>query len=228
MFSDTLNSDLTNFTTIDYLVGGFEEVWEASERGGRIIIFDFNPDPTIRFSTLNFFFVVLGCLQIILVFVIMKLGSIITILLTILGLTTGSMLGLFTMGMLVPKANQTGVIAGIVTSIVCVAVVIYGGLYKKPDSTLPMSTEECLHNFTSPLSPSSFEKPDDLPWIFRISFMYYGTIGFAIVYLVGWPVSLLTGGNTITDQRLLAPFLRRRNQGEPNRNVPEGMDLLMQ
>ncbi|GAB0089038.1 hypothetical protein DMENIID0001_035160 [Sergentomyia squamirostris] len=352
------------------LVGGVEEVWDASERGGRIIIFDSSTDPTIRFSTLNFFFgstfvvtqqfglnqtsiqrylstssmkkarsvavmfyviysvlmllcvltgliiyayyencdpvssgivrepdqivplfvmelahhlsglsgifvagivagclstmssclnsstvclyedflrpylpemsnqktcnllkmitVVLGCLQIILVFVIMKLGSIVTILLTVLGLTTGSILGLFTMGMLVPQANQTGAFAGTVTSIVAVAVVIYGGLYKKPDPTLPMSTEGCLHNFTSPLKTSDLEQRDfDLPWIFRISFMYYGTIGIAIVYLVGVPVSLLTGGNEITDQRLLAPLIRRNNQGEPNRSIPEGVDLLM-
>ncbi|GAB0097881.1 hypothetical protein DMENIID0001_135600 [Sergentomyia squamirostris] len=349
------------------LVGGFEEVWDASERGGRIIIFDFDPDPTIRFSTLNFLFgstfvvtqqfglnqssiqrylstssikkarcvavifyvnisvvmllcvltgliiyayyencdpvssgivrepdqivplfvmemahhlsglsgifvagivagclstmssclnsstvclyedflrpylpemsnqktcnllkmvtVVLGCLQIILVFVIMKIGSIITILLTLMGLTNGSMLGLFTMGMLVPKANQTGAIAGTVTSIVCVAVVLYGGLYKKPDPTLPVNTEGCHHNFTSLLNHSNFEEPDDLPLIFRISFMYYGTMGFVIAYLVGVPVSLLTGGNTITDQRLLAPFLRRKNQEVPGTNIPERIDL---
>ncbi|GAB0097879.1 hypothetical protein DMENIID0001_135580 [Sergentomyia squamirostris] len=353
------------------LVGGVEEVWDASERGGRIIIFDFDPDPTIRFSTWNFIFgntfvvtqqfglnqssiqrylstsslrkarsaavifygiysillllcvltgmiiyayfencdpvlgglvrkpdqivplfvtemahyfpglsgifvagivagclstmssflnsttvclyedflrpvlpemsnqktcnllkvltMVLGCVQIGLVFVVQRLGTIVTILLTLLGLTTGSSLGLFTMGMLVPKANQTGAIAGTVTSIVCVAGVIYGGLNKKPSPTLSMSTEGCLHNFTSPLTPSNFEEPDDrddLPLIFRISFMYYATIGIAIVYLVGVPVSLLTGGNKITDQRLLAPFLRRKNQEVPGTIIPERIDLL--
>ncbi|GAB0097891.1 hypothetical protein DMENIID0001_135730 [Sergentomyia squamirostris] len=170
--------------------------------------------------------IALGCVHIGLVFVVQKLGTIVTILLTLLGLTSGPMLGLFTLGMLVPKANQTGVIAGTLTSIVCVAVVIYGGLNKKPDPILPMSTQGCLHNFTSPLNPSNFEEPEDLPLIFRISFMYYATIGIAIVYLVGWPVSLLTRGNTITDQRLLAPFLRRKNQEVPEAIIPERIDLL--
>ncbi|GAB0089039.1 hypothetical protein DMENIID0001_035170 [Sergentomyia squamirostris] len=170
--------------------------------------------------------IVLGFVQIGLVFVVQKLGTIVTIIFTLLGLTNGPMLGLFTLGMLVPKANQTGVIAGTVASIVSVAVVIYGGLYKKPDPILPMSTEGCLHNFTSPLNPSNFEEPNDLPLIFRISFMYYATIGISIVYLVGWPVSLLTGGNTITDQRLLAPCMRRKNEEVPEAINSERIDLL--
>ncbi|GAB0097882.1 hypothetical protein DMENIID0001_135610 [Sergentomyia squamirostris] len=66
--------------------------------------------------------IALGCVHIGLVFVVQKFGTIVTILLTLLGLTSGPMLGLFTMGMLVPKANQTGAIAGTVISIVCVAV----------------------------------------------------------------------------------------------------------
>ncbi|GAB0087704.1 hypothetical protein DMENIID0001_020430 [Sergentomyia squamirostris] len=119
------------------------------------------------------------------------------------------MLGLFTLGMLVPKANQKGAIAGTLTSFVCVAIIIYGGLYKKPDQILDLSTAGCLHDFKSSLNSSNSEEPEnDLPslaWIFRISFMYYATIGIAIVYLVGWPVSLLTGGNKITNQKLLAP-----------------------
>ncbi|GAB0097883.1 hypothetical protein DMENIID0001_135620 [Sergentomyia squamirostris] len=173
--------------------------------------------------------IVLGCVQIGLVFVVQKLGTIVTIIFTVIGLTGGTMLGLFTLGMLVPKANQTGAITGTVTSIVCVAVVIYGGLNKKPCPTLSMSTDGCLHNFTSPLNPSNFEEPeesDDLPLIFRISFMYYATIGIAMVYLVGWPVSLLTGGNTITDQRLLAPFLRKNDLEEPEKAILEKVDLL--
>ncbi|GAB0101000.1 hypothetical protein DMENIID0001_171170 [Sergentomyia squamirostris] len=171
--------------------------------------------------------ILLGCLQIALVFVIEKLGTIVTVLFTLLGLTGGTMLGLFTLGMLVPKANQTGAIAGTLTSFVCVAGIIYGGLFKRPDPILPLSIEGCQHNFTSSLHLLKLdETEDDLPWIFRISFMYYGTLGIAIVYVVGLPVSLLTGGDKITDQRLLAPFIRKTYQEKVQRFTPERVDLL--
>lgn len=49
----------------------------------------------------------MGCIQISLMFIVVKLGTIYTITLTLGGLTNGAMLGLFTMGMLVPKSNQT-------------------------------------------------------------------------------------------------------------------------
>lgn len=57
--------------------------------------------------------------------------------------------------------------------------------------------------------PSEIE-PDTTFWLFRISFMYYTFIGVMVVFLVGYPVSILTGGNVVQDERLMTPFLRRK------------------
>ncbi|GAB0098634.1 hypothetical protein DMENIID0001_143970 [Sergentomyia squamirostris] len=159
----------------------------------------------------------LGCLQIGLVFAVEKMGTLYTIVITILGLTCGTMLGLFTMGMLVKRANQTGAIFGTISSLVGVGVIIIGGWFKSPDPSLQMRTDGCLMNSTIPTIPplglsDSTDNlvDDDLVWIFKISFMFYSTVGFFLVYLIGYPISIITGGNVIKDNRLLAPFMRNK------------------
>lgn len=53
---------------------------------------------------------------------------------------------------------------------------------------------------------------DEVFWLFRISIMYYTLIGCATVWIVSYPISLLTQtDNEIVDENLLAPFLRRKN-----------------
>lgn len=119
--------------------------------------------------------------------------------------------------------------AGTITSIVAAAILVIGGLSKQPDTILPMRIDGCTFNFTIPMEilPSNeSEFNEDIPWVFRISFMYYATIGFAIVYLIGYPVSLLTGGNKLYDQRLLAIFLRKQPIKQIPSNHLEEIDLL--
>uniref|UniRef100_A0A1B0DNN0 Sodium-dependent multivitamin transporter n=1 Tax=Phlebotomus papatasi TaxID=29031 RepID=A0A1B0DNN0_PHLPP len=168
---------------------------------------------------------ILGCIQIALAFVIGKLGTIFVIVQTILGLTGGATLGLFTMGMFLPKANQTGAITGAISSLIGVGIMIFGSLSKKPEPLLPMRIDGCLHNITNfsntTLSTGINDTENDLPLIFRISFMYYSTIGCILVYLVGYPVSLLTGGNKVKDQRLLAHFRRKKTSNNLPQNAEE-------
>jgi hypothetical protein len=40
--------------------------------------------------------------------------------------------------------------------------------------------------------------------------MYYSVLGIVILALVGYPVSLLTGGTENLDEKLLAPLLRKK------------------
>lgn len=45
-------------------------------------------------------------------------------------------------------------------------------------------------------------------WLFRISFMYYTFIGFALVFIIGYPVSIVTGKAKQFDEILLVPYKR--------------------
>ncbi|XP_055715889.1 sodium-coupled monocarboxylate transporter 2-like [Phlebotomus papatasi] len=166
--------------------------------------------------------VALGFLQICLVFAVQKLGTIYTILGKILGCTAGSMFGLFTMGMFFRKVNQSGALAGTISSLIGVTFILFGSLSSTPDeSKLSMRTDGCLHNITNVVTFANAtlmdeldNEDDDTPWIFRISFMYYSTIGFILAYLIGYPTSLLTGGNEVKDERLLASFMRRKKSSQ--------------
>lgn len=54
------------------------------------------------------------------------------------------------------------------------------------------------------------EIPTEAHWIFRISFMYYSLIGLIIMFLVAYPISLLTGGTENLDETLLTPCMRSK------------------
>lgn len=46
------------------------------------------------------------------------------------------------------------------------------------------------------------------PWVYRISFYYYGLLGCTVTFVIGVVVSLLTGGrNQKVDRDLLSPVI---------------------
>jgi Na+/proline symporter len=118
------------------------------------------------------------------------------------------------MGMIFPKANTKGTIAGAVCSMLAVAVILIGAQANPKPPPLPLKTDACdvfpvNANLTS--VPSD-DVHDDIPLIFRLSFMYYTLLGVIVHFSVGYTVSILTGGGRISDQRLLAPVLRDEKQ----------------
>uniref|UniRef100_A0A1B0DBD6 Sodium/solute symporter n=1 Tax=Phlebotomus papatasi TaxID=29031 RepID=A0A1B0DBD6_PHLPP len=157
-----------------------------------------------------------------LVFVVEKLGNIFSLGISIGGVTAGTLLGIFTLGMVCPRANTTGARWGAYVSLAIVSGIVLGaqlnimqGNLKYP--SLPLNVHGCnssdFGNVTSIILNEHHDN-SSVPWIFRIGFMYYSVIGMLIVFIVGYPVSLLTGGHDDIDERLLAPFLRGwyRNQ----------------
>lgn len=84
-----------------------------------------------------------------------------------------------------------------------------------------MSTENCevaSANFTMPITTSAMhtKNPEDVPWLFRISFLYYSVISCIIYAAVAIPVSHYTRDPNDRsyeemDQRMLAPFRRDEN-----------------
>ncbi|XP_055690264.1 sodium-coupled monocarboxylate transporter 1-like [Lutzomyia longipalpis] len=175
--------------------------------------------------------VLLGILQMFLLLLIEKLGTIFNMTVQMMNLATAALLGLFTLGMLSRRVNNKGALCGSTVSILVVVMLIVGGQYKKPDPMLPLRTDGCdlgASNATNslllmdglttitmmPPLPSSLyeEAAEDIPWIFRIHFLYHALIGFILNLLVGYTVSLLTGGNRIpVNEKLLAKFLRKKS-----------------
>ncbi|XP_062547223.1 sodium-coupled monocarboxylate transporter 1-like [Armigeres subalbatus] len=162
--------------------------------------------------------VLLGAIVIVLVFVVEKLGSIIQMALSCTGVISGSILGMFTIGMVSTKANTKGVVSGVVASISFMMTLWISSLGKLNYEFLPLRKDGCddvvlesMTNSTVTDIPPTTEE-EELPFIFKISFMYYALIGVTIFTLVAYPVSLFTGGAKVIDQRLLTPFARRKGK----------------
>lgn len=98
-----------------------------------------------------------------------------------------------------------------------------GGQYRPKPATLPFRIDGCpddlldslnitmTTNSTLPrISPA--QPTEETLRLFRVSFMYYPFIGMMIVLVVGYSVSLLTGGYTVEDERLIAPFRRKSDK----------------
>ncbi|XP_059617498.1 sodium-coupled monocarboxylate transporter 1-like [Phlebotomus argentipes] len=162
-------------------------------------------------STMKIIVVILGVIQLACVFVVERMGTIFYLTLAINGITAGALLGIFSMGMLLRKANTKGVVLGTILSTVVVSTIMIGAQFAQRPSPLPLRVDGCEGvNSTIPSTDQTIAEEDDMHWIFLISPMYYSLIGFLIILFVGYPVSLLTGGCDLPDERLLCHFVRSR------------------
>lgn len=165
---------------------------------------------------MKIFVVVLGLTMLSTIFVVDKLGQVFRLNFAIAGLFTGTLLGLFTIGMFSRTANTKGVICGAVGSLFLMGILIVGAQSLPKHPPLPFSTEGCDPPINSTIA--SMRNYDDynssldkVPLIFQISFMYYTLIGTLLLFLIALPVSWATGGCEPFDERLLTPMMRSRN-----------------
>ena len=97
-----------------------------------------------------------GCVCLALVFVVEKLGGVFSIGIAFSGVTTGTILGLFTMGMTSTRFNSKGAIWGSIVSLSVVSFIVFGAQLHIYDGSLrypslPFNIEEC-DAFNSTLS----------------------------------------------------------------------------
>ncbi|XP_063227313.1 sodium-coupled monocarboxylate transporter 1-like [Bacillus rossius redtenbacheri] len=165
--------------------------------------------------------VLVGAVTVLMVFVVEKLGSVLELSYSVGGVTSGTLLGVFSLGILVPWSNIKGAIAGSISSIVVMSTILIGAQKAiaagKRHAELSTSVEGCDFNVTHILGnttavPSSEQlEGDNLFFLFRISYMYYTLVGTFIVMFVGVAVSWATGWDQpgLKDRRLYAPCLHR-------------------
>lgn len=168
-------------------------------------------------NVMKFLVVLLGVIVIGLVFVAERMGQVMHMAISLSGVTSGTLLGMFTSGMICTVINTKGVIAGSITSLVAIGAVLIGAQLNPKHPPMPFRTDGCdadlLRNVTL-VTPVSDTVRDNVPHIFKLSFMYYALAGVIIYFVVAYVVSIMTGGGDVSDQRLLAPFMRDQKQYE--------------
>lgn len=177
-----------------------------------------SPNKEIRASRImKLIVVVSGMICVGMVFLVDRLGDIFQVSLSLHGVTSGAMLGIFTLGMLVPWATTKGAIVGGLISMFTMVWIIVGAQVNVAKkrlvyAPLPTSTDGCANQTMTHAVPPVVPNDDDPPFIFfTISFMYYTLIGSVIVMVIGTAVSFLFGANDLkeVDRNHFPPFIQR-------------------
>ncbi|CAG4955222.1 unnamed protein product [Colias eurytheme] len=162
--------------------------------------------------------VVIGATCVALVFLVEHMGALIQAGKSLAGITAGSLLGLFTMGLFLPWINATGALAGGTTSTLLVgwislgtqAAMIRGDIVIVPK---PVTVSGCEGNFTLPTTTHStveFDRSGTF-FMYRLSYLYYTFIGMTVCIITGAIVSYFTQPNdpAMVHRDLLTPVIHR-------------------
>ncbi|XP_048213368.1 sodium-coupled monocarboxylate transporter 1 [Perognathus longimembris pacificus] len=140
------------------------------------------------------------------------MGALLQAALSIFGMIGGPLLGLFSLGILVPFANSLGAFGGLLAGFAMSLWVGIGAqLYPPlPERTLPLSLETYGCNstyngtdlmtttempfYTSAFEIHNVERTPLMDHWYSLSYLYFSTIGTLTTFLVGILISLSTGG----------------------------------
>ncbi|XP_041987857.1 sodium-coupled monocarboxylate transporter 2-like [Aricia agestis] len=162
---------------------------------------------------------VVGAMCVSLVFLVEHMGALIQAGKSLAGITAGSLLGLFTMGLFIPWINSTGALIGGISSTLLVgwisigtqAAMMRGDIIVVPK---PVDVSGCGENITIPFmatQPSvEFDRSGTF-FLYRISYLYYTFIGMMVCIIVGSIVTYFTEPNdpTMVHRDLLTPVIHR-------------------
>ncbi|KAL4717724.1 hypothetical protein ACJJTC_000873 [Scirpophaga incertulas] len=166
--------------------------------------------------------VVIGATCVALVFLVEHMGALIQAGKSLSGITAGSLLGLFSMGLFLPWVNATGALAGGVTSTLLVgwislgtqAAMMRGDIIIVPK---PISVIGCVGNLTSLTTPTpsprhtvEFDRSGTF-FLYRLSYLYYTLVGMIVCIIIGTIVSFFTQPNdpAMVHRDLLTPVIHR-------------------
>uniref|UniRef100_A0A034VML1 Putative sodium-dependent multivitamin transporter n=1 Tax=Bactrocera dorsalis TaxID=27457 RepID=A0A034VML1_BACDO len=133
-----------------------------------------------------------------------SMGGVLQASLTIFGVVGGPLLALFTLGLFTTRANQRGVLLGLLIGLIFSFIIGFGGP-KQPPTTLDFRDDGCsaagnmtlvaealtqAFNMTT-AQPTTASPPIEYNWFFRLSYMWYCVIGFLVTLIGGYVLSLL-------------------------------------
>ncbi|KAK7603215.1 hypothetical protein V9T40_003214 [Parthenolecanium corni] len=170
-----------------------------------------------------------GCIIILMVYIVQKLGSVLQVAISLHGITQGSIMAVFTMGVLYPRANKTGALWGMVASLITMTVIVTNaqlalatGHLKFATKPMQTSGSNCtinIHDMNSTDRLAGLVQVTDVVYAdknvfhgFLLSYMYYTAFGTFVGMVVGIIVSWLTNEPEHLQQlnpELITPLMRR-------------------
>ncbi|EDX15158.1 sodium-coupled monocarboxylate transporter 2 [Drosophila simulans] len=169
-------------------------------------------------------------------FMVQNFNSILQTVVTITGINTGAVVGVFLLGMFVPRCNGKTAVTSIIVSVVAMVWIIANGQMNFKSGlikyeVLPNSLDQCeargLHMIAEAINKTDFtpvtmKPPSGAPVttafhsdrdfsLYDISFYWYKVLGSALVFLCAIPLSYIwrPDENEKQNPKLYSPFVRK-------------------
>ncbi|XP_053661255.1 sodium-coupled monocarboxylate transporter 1 [Anopheles marshallii] len=170
---------------------------------------------------------VFGAMCVALVLVVEKLGSVLQLSMSLGSVSNGPLLGIFTLGVLIPWANGIGAIVGgsvglAVMIWICLKAQLAIATGELAFELKPVDTRGCSYHFiaTEPMSmlainttiPPIESTPVEPEFaLYHISYLWYTTMGALITIVIAVIVSFIVGPNKPDEMNpnLFSPFIQR-------------------
>ncbi|XP_025163357.1 sodium-coupled monocarboxylate transporter 1 isoform X2 [Harpegnathos saltator] len=161
--------------------------------------------------------VLLGLLALSFVFLVEKLGGVLSVTNSLAAVAAGTSFGVFTLGILFPWANSEGAFIGTIAGFAVSGWASFGanaaiGSDVLRPRKLPIPYEHCgnvSHDFAL-MFEQQHDEADVFP-LYRLSYHWFAPLGTLVVLLVGALVTWITGANdpSCVDRSLLSPVIHR-------------------
>ncbi|XP_055606677.1 sodium-coupled monocarboxylate transporter 1-like [Uranotaenia lowii] len=193
---------------------------------------------------------VFGVICVCLVLVVEKLGAVLQLSMSLGSVSNGPLLGIFTLGVLIPWANGTGAIVGgtiglVVMAWICFKAQIAIATGEMTFETKPVDTQGCSYHFiaSEPMSmlamnattTSTQVTPASEPEfaLYHISYLWYTLMGALITMVIAVIVSFIVGANDPykMNPKLFSPCVermldRRRDKKKPAEDSEPRLEVL--
>ncbi|XP_054745208.1 sodium-coupled monocarboxylate transporter 1 isoform X2 [Anastrepha obliqua] len=183
--------------------------------------------------------VLMGVLCVILVFVVERMGTVLQLTMTLASITSGPLLGLFIIGLMLPWINGKSALVGSIASTCVVTWICLRAQLAIAEGEIqyaekPVATDGCKYifdNSTMPTNTGPIEKgsKSTLQYIYHMTFMLYVAVGALLTVICAGLVTPFLGHNDPRKMKdeLFSPFLRkflRRAEylkvQQPNEEIP--------
>ncbi|XP_055594641.1 sodium-coupled monocarboxylate transporter 1-like isoform X2 [Uranotaenia lowii] len=181
-------------------------------------LFRVKPSPFVANIFVRVCVVVLGMAAMGCLFIIEKLGGILSVATSLSAIAAGTTCGMFTLGMLVPWSNSKGAIIGGVSGALLSGWVSLGSQFASANGEivphkLPVSVESCPSDLLSNSTIVNPIYPDEsgvFP-LYRLSYHWITPIGVVTVMIIGTIVSFITKPRNLKDidPELISPVIHR-------------------
>lgn len=199
-------------------------------------LFRVNPSPRVANIFVRSCVVVLGLAAMGCLFIIEKLGGILSVATSLSAIAAGTTCGIFTLGMLVPWSNSKGALSGGIAGALLSGWVSLGAQYASANGDilphkLPVSIDGCpadMLNNSTIVNPA-YPDESSVFFLYRLSYHWITPIGVITVMIIGTIVSFLTEPRNLKDidPELISPVIHRflpqesfGNFGSASKEVP--------